>query len=490
MKFRHFISNVAVFVAALLCFSSCSNADPWIGVVDPQLHNDLQILVEWGYIEASITTFPVPWKGIGKQLEGLDTINLPATAAAAATRLRHALLLTNRHKNQSFVRFNLATKESRFKGFDSFYHNKAKVTLSHLEQGQQWAGRATVNYESNGKIHVDNSYMRYQFENWSLRAGAIDQWWGPAQSSSLILSNNARPIPAIAISRNNAITSDGSVLKYLGPWHFTAQLGQLENDRAIPNAKIWMTRFTSRPIEGLEIGLSWTAVWGGDGVGNGFDDFWEVLTFRPECADGSSDCDESLNTKKGNHLAGFDLKYTFNILQRPVSVYIQRIGEDAADYYNITDQANLFGLSSYVWGTKVYIEASNTNVGCGSSESTVKNCYYEHSDYQSGYRFHGRAIGSSFDSDAKMITLGLNKHFANGSVLDLSLRRLNLNEDQQMPSPVVNGMSEKLIQLTGFYQTSYKGWLIKLGGQLERSVVDTKGADFNLTLQTQVDYSF
>lgn len=479
-----------ILIAALFGHSSQINAEPWIGTVDPQLHNDLKTLVEWGYIESSVTTYPVPWKGIERQLAQLDVVNLPTTVAVAVRRLRHYLLLARRNQSQSFLRLEGASKESRFKGFDSQYQSKSKVTLSHLEHGQKWAGRLSVNYESNGKIHFDQSYLMYQFDNWSLRAGTIDQWWGPAQSSSLILSNNARPIPAISLSRNSATASDSRWLKYLGPWYFTAQLGQLENDRTISNAKIWMTRLTSKPIDGLEIGLSWSAMWGGDGLGNSFKDFWDVLFFKAECADGSITCDEALNTKKGNHLAGFDLKYTFNVWQRPISVYIQRIGEDAADYYNITDQANLFGVSSYFWGANVYLEASNTNVACGSSESTVKNCYYEHGDYKSGYRFHNRAIGSTFDSDAKMIAVGLNKHFASGNVLDLSLRYLNLNQDQQMPSPVVNGLSEKLTQLTGFYQTTYKGWLLKFGGQIERSEIDSEGADFNLAVHTRLDYVF
>lgn len=227
---------------------------------------------------------------------------------------------------------------------------------------------------------------------------------------------------------------------------------------------------------------------GGAGQGNGLGDLLDVLTFKAQCIDGASQCNDALHTKKGNHLAGFDLKYRFFLFEQPINVYAQRIGEDAVDNYKVTDQASLIGLSSYLGNTKTYIEYSDTNVACGNDQSTAKNCYYEHGIYQSGYRFHQRAIGSTFDSDAKMLTLGLNKHFIDGDVLEIVMRSIELNPDQQTPSPVVNGLSEKLIQLNGFYQTTLGNWRLKLGGQIEKTEIDRQDGKINSVFYTEIVY--
>jgi hypothetical protein len=63
----------------------------------------------------------------------------------------------------------------------------------------------------------------------------------------------------------------------------------------------------------------------------------------------------------------------------------------------------------------------------------MKKCFYKHETYQSGYCRYGRAIGSSFDSDAKMLTLGINKNFHNGALFGLVFNRLILNKDKGSP---------------------------------------------------------
>jgi len=464
-------------------------ASPWIGTVEPQLHHDLQTLSEWGYLDAATTTFPTPWKGVAEQLSLLNIAELAPSAAVAAQRLQHYLRLHQKQENRTTISLHGATQDSRFSSFDAEQGEKAQLNFTNELYWGRWAVQVSANHEPGGKNHFDQSFIAYQFGDWNLRAGTLDQWWGPAQSSSLILSNNARPIPALAISRSQATASHDSWLSLLGPWYFTAQLGQLESDRVIPDAKTWMTRFTFKPIKGLEIGASWSAMWGGQGQGNNLGDLLDVLTFRAPCANGADSCDDALGAKQGNHLAGFDVKYSFSLFERPVSLYVQRIGEDGADYYSISDQANLLGISSYFWGAKVYLESSDTNVACGNNNAGQKNCYYEHGEYQSGYRFHQRAIGSTFDSDASMLSLGGNKHFSNGDVLEVVLRQVELNEDRQDPSPVVLGNREKLVQLSAFYQTSFGDWQLKLGGQIERSEVDELVSQTNTMLYSQIKYS-
>jgi hypothetical protein len=55
----------------LLIWSIKGWCSPWIGTLEPQLHQYLQVLVEWGVLDASVSSYPVPWKGLASQLEKL-----------------------------------------------------------------------------------------------------------------------------------------------------------------------------------------------------------------------------------------------------------------------------------------------------------------------------------------------------------------------------------------------------------------------------------
>ncbi len=461
---------------------------PWIGTLEPQLHQDLQVLVEWRILDASVSSYPVPWKGIAEQLEKLQIQSLPSIPATSAQRLKHYLQAHKKQTGQSVISLYGATDNSRFIGLNGVQAEKVKLNITKEFYAGRWAGQVSANRERGGKNHFDQSFLAYQFGDWNLRVGSLNQWWGPAQSSSLIMSNNARPLPSISFSRSQATRSENKWLSYLGPWFLTAQIGQLESQRTVPDTKLWMTRFNFSPVSGLEVGLSWSAMWGGEGQANSVGDLFKVLTFQTECVNGETSCDDALESKSGNHIAGFDFKYSMLVFNRPFSIYGQRIGEDAIDYYRVTDNANLIGLSTYLWGNKVFVESSDTNFACSNAGNDEKNCFYEHCTYQSGYRRYGRSIGSSFDSDARMLTLGMNKSFHDGDLFELVVNRLTLNEDKESPSPVLNGLSEKVFRLSGFYQTNYGDWLVKLGASIEYAEVDNADAETDSLIFAEIKY--
>ena len=56
--------------------------------------------------------------------------------------------------------------------------------------------------------------------------GAMDRWWGPGWDGSLILSNNARPMPSLTIERNYSDASRWPVLRLFGPWRASIAFGQ------------------------------------------------------------------------------------------------------------------------------------------------------------------------------------------------------------------------------------------------------------------------
>ena len=212
-----------------------------------------------------------------------------------------------------------------------------------------------------------------------------------------------------------------------------------------------------------------------------------MITFKGICGAADGDCSESGLTKRGNHIAGFDISYSTQLFDRPVTFYAQRIGEDAVDYYRITDNANLFGVSTYIENAKIFLETSDTNVNCDGNFTGNLNCYYESGEYPDGYRLYDRAIGSTFDSDAKQITLGANYRFESGAIAEVYLRSAELNKDGVRPSPVLTeGASEDVVELSGFYQKPYGDWLLKAGGTVaNRDLPSESTTDALLYLKAQ-----
>ncbi len=124
----------------------------------------------------------------------------------------------------------------------------------------------------------DGSYIAYRLGNWIFRAGAIEQFWGPGVDNSLIMSGNAKPLPAMSVTREQSTAFETPWLSWLGQWGFTAQMAQLESTRVIPDALLWSTRVNFRPLQQLEIALSWSAQWAGDGQPSSAGDFIDMVT--------------------------------------------------------------------------------------------------------------------------------------------------------------------------------------------------------------------
>lgn len=455
-------------------------ASPWIGTVDPQLHQDLVTLTEFRVLNSVVNTYPVPWSGIASQLRDVEQDNLPTHAKLALQRLRHYLAIQHRQRSATFVELYGASEEARFTAFNGEQRESARASVIQQYQQRHFSAQISLNYETGGDVNFDQSFIAYQLAGWNLSVGALDQWWGPATSTSLILTDNARPVPSVGISRATTAPSESKWLHWIGPWYFTAQLGQMESSRSVPDTRLWRTRFTFQPIEGLELGAAWTAMWGGEGRPSSFSDFIDVLTFQNICANGASTCDPALNTKQGNHIAGFDLKYNFLIYGTPISLYAQRVGEDSIDTYRVTDNANLFGVSAHIFNARWYFEGSDTNVACGNDGSSVKDCYYESGQYPDGYRRYDRALGSTFDSDARQFAVGVQFSPSVSSTAQIQLSRLSLNPDGTRPSPVLReSAQEKLWYLNGHYQDSWRDWQVKVGlnvalREFERDELDDK----------------
>ena len=389
------------------------HAAPQAQAGDIVLRHDIQVLADFGAIRGPVTTWPLSWDAILLELENVDAndVVLPNAVIPTFRRVLARARTESRRGQHSFSgTLALAEKPAQIRGFQNTPREGAEIGA-----GYSWFSKrlsidvnaSVVDSPADGEeFRVDGSQIALDLGNWSVAASTMDRWWGPAWDGSLILSNNARPIPSIAVGRTLTTPFETKWLSWLGPWDLNAIWGQLEEDRAIPNAKFFGMRINFRPLKSLEIGLSRSAQWCGDGRPCGLDTFWDLFRGKDNVGDDGT----TPENEPGNQMAGFDARWTTLLFRSPVSFYGQMIGEDEAGGFPSRYLAQ-FGVenigitrkfTTYRW----FAEVSGTS--CDVVKSTVRyNCAYRNGIYKSGYTYEGRIIGHGLDNDALVYSAGL-----------------------------------------------------------------------------------
>ena len=474
-------------VGSLALFSGFLHADVWLAASNKMAKNDLQFLSSRNIITAPITTFPVAWSTILPELESAK-IRTRGEKRAVERLLREYKLSNRMHVSGRLGSDGYALPIAADRqGDDSSLSLSANYSFANI--------KAKVNADIvNGDF--SGSYLAIEQSGWLFYASQQEQFWGPGNDSSLIYSDLAESIPSVGIQRAQATKSELPILNWLGPWSFKAQMAQLESNRTVSDTKFWSTRFNFKPINALEIGLSHVALWGGEGFGNGLNDFFDVISGKDLCIDGSNNCDSALKSKFGNQLAGVDINLQLNFLGLHSNLYAQTIGEDGVtDGLLPADKVTMYGMSSNVvtnFGLlKVFIETTDSNLSCGTNKN-IKNCFYEHNDYQSGYRYKNIPIGSQYDNDSTSYVLGIT--ITNGShFIESKVKRLSLNEDSSDISNATGAGGHYLVaektDLTLFEYSHQYDWSdtqrinLELQSKLKGSLPDNDDHIVNISYQ-------
>jgi len=401
-----------ILPAFALLWSFQTEAGPIIAPGDLALRHDLQRLADHGIISGPVTTWPLAWGPIAADIIALDREQaLPADVSQSLYRVRaHINRETQIERLQFNAHVSIAEKPSRMR---SFYDTPRES--GEIGGGFDWTGDRlsiqlngqAVDSPADGKDYrADGSSLAVILGNFSISANTLNRWWGPGWDGSLILSNNARPLPALSLDRNFTDAFDSKWLHWLGPWDFAVHFGRFESDRHVPNARFFGMRFNFKPIPSLEIGLSRTAQWCGDGRPCGFDTFIDLLLGKDNVGDDGID----LTNEPGNQLAGIDIRWAATVFNKPIAVYGQFIGEDEAGGFpsRYLGQLGLetSGMLGTRWSYRWFGEFAGTS--CDFYKSTeIFNCAYNHGIYETGYRYRGRVVGHAYDNDARIISTGL-----------------------------------------------------------------------------------
>ena len=411
---------------------SVVQASPFIEADNRWLRADIQWLADRGVIKAPVTQWPIMWASISSSLNSTDLLDLEDDLQLPFQRVHKAFLRASGETLKASFDLSVANENALFREFGDSSREQGEVSTTVDWLGEDVAIKVKVTAVNDSfdeqDVRLDGSYFGFIWGNWALSAGAVDRWWGPGWKSSLILSNNARPIPAFSLQRNTSTPFESEWLQWIGPWTLETFMGQLESERHISDALLWGARFTFKPTQNLEIGLSRTAVWAGEGRPNNLKTFYNLLI-------GNDNIGNDLNRDEepGNQQAGGDIRYSLEGFEIPVIAYLQYIGEDKLKNLFPSKATTQYGLetqpSMVEWGSyKFFIEYANTSTS-GFQSIRTDNTIYEHSLYQSGYRYRGRVLGASWDNDSEVVTFGFQASNYADQELSVNYSYMDLNRD-------------------------------------------------------------
>ncbi|MCK7458129.1 capsule assembly Wzi family protein [Idiomarina aminovorans] len=203
MSVISFFRNTIIVGGLSLMSAPSAISSVWIESTNVELRNSLIVLAESGLIKAPIQQFPITWKSLLPELDALELKELTATQQLALRHVRHQL---SQAQSGPQTRWYIGATDSEqvVQDYGDATYEEGKISLSRTMHGTNWAAKVQVNYrqdpfEGEPNKTLDGSYLAYNLNDWSFSLDSLPLRWGPAEHSSLLFSNNARPMPKIRI---------------------------------------------------------------------------------------------------------------------------------------------------------------------------------------------------------------------------------------------------------------------------------------------------
>jgi hypothetical protein len=440
----------------------------WFESGDTVLRNDLTLLNDAEVIRLPISQWPIPRAAVRYALEnGKEHFATNAAVLAALARVHARLdaVAPSRNRGIAFESSLIGGDPGLLRDFDTVGRENGELSgraaYSSGENVEISLNASIVaNPDDGDEIRLDGSNATVQLGNWLLSANTLDRWWGPAHESSLILSNNARPMPTVLVDRAAAMPFKSRWLSWIGPWRFSFGLSQMENERLDVDAPLFMAmRLVVMPFKDIEIGFSRTAQFCGEGRPCDFKTWKDMLV-----GNDNPGFDTTLESEPGNQMGGFDLRWNSPIGNWPYAIYSQFIGEDESGYTPAKFLAQ-FGIEAWkplASGGLVqgFVEYADTSCSAVSGKGPYYDCAYTQTLFDvEGYRYHGRVVGHTTDQDSRSGAIGATYTAVDGSLWTATLRAASLNHDGG-PDP-----TDTLTPFPADYGALEFGWRGKWLGQ-------------------------
>ena len=429
-KDRQMFSRKSLLMAILATSSSSIFAQGLV-LNDQNLRTDLNWLNQQGVIQISTSTWPLS----GDEIErALSQANISNTTQEKVINSVRAALKADNHPVKVGL-FAETDQKNIPQAFGDKQKSQYQAALEFNAGGENWDAKIRVNAEKdplidNGHdVNVEGSYLAGKLWNQWVVAGQIPTWWGPGHDGSLIRGDASRPVYGVTMQRAEQNAFETKWLSWIGPWQYQVFAGQLDDYKAIPDAKLLGLRVTAQPLPYLELGASRTLQWGGKGRSESWDSLWNAIKANDNVYDGDDD--------RSNQIAGFDGRLNLQqLVNIPIGIYGQYVGEDEAGklpskkmYLAGMDYSSIYKNMPY----QLYLEWADTR-----TNGDVKGISYNHYIYTDGYYQHGYPLAHAMGGDGQMVSVGgdirvdiMNR--ISGRVLFAKVNQSNLDINQAFP---------------------------------------------------------
>jgi hypothetical protein len=392
-----------------------------------QARHYLALLVDHAGLQLTLTHWPLPWRSVEQAL-----LDLPETLPVSEVGLQEARLAVLREirRHQQFANVTLQLR-GRAEGLIGFGENYTPGSSVQAASGEiRWvggsmslAGRLGARFErtsnslstapsgiGTGKLYQlrpEGTSAILNWNGWNLQSFSQRQWWGPGWQSSLINGSNNLAWDGVGLQRSNVAASSSPWLAWLGPWNLDIFTAQARDPRVIDNQPKGFLysgmRLTMRPRQWLEIGLSRSLQFGGQGRPSGAKDFAYAFFGQKVNQDPGDPPDGS------NQIAGYDARVRCPKNWGQCAFYTQWMGEDAAGRVPLPYKfMSLWGLENTVGNGqfRIFAEYTDTNAPSLPWETGPRFAGLTNGVYSQGYTNGGRWVGSSQGGGSQLFTLG------------------------------------------------------------------------------------
>ena len=470
MKLSHIAASCSLVFAANVF------AEPWIGTDDPFLRAAIEQLVSEGAIKRPVNSYPLMWQGIAQDLSMINRNKLSDDGIFALRKVQHALKAA-KSGSYSSVKVSGNSEPSNLQSFGERNKHKGNIQGTSVLMGDRVTAKVSIGYSkdatSQKELNYDGSYLAVLYGNWSVSVEQINKWFGPSNDNALLLSNNADPMPGLRLSRLNSDYYGPSFLSFIGPWNFSAFVGQdkyLKNDDK--DTLFWAMRFSSTPITGLEVGVNQTAQFDSPDTDHGFGALSDVILTKNKL--------DNNGVNEYNQLTSIDVKYSTRLFNQSIALYGEYAGTNELSFLP-EDTMYTLGAEHFFGGqdflVKSYIEYSDTISNCRYI-ATLSHCQYQPPYYEQGYAHLGENIAASIGQNVKGVSLSSSYQTTNGYAGFVKLRHMDFEK-----------LDTKRLQLEVGYQQGLFDGLLKLKATTWRNKF-ANDSDTEFALSGSWEYRF
>jgi len=261
-------------VLLVLTGVASAQASPWLEADDPFLRSDVQFLADRGLLVMPTNAFPIRWRLLANALSVIDVSRLSPAEALAYRHVQYRLDSDRLGRGSSHLRMSGASHaDAGRQGFGWHPRTEYGIQASHEVLTEHYAIRLAAGYQQaddhDDRWDYQGSYLALGSGDLNLVVGWLDRWWGPGWQTALSLSEQAAPLPAVAV---NYLAPDVPLLGSLWGESLVAK-----QDNAADNDLLWANRLVARPNSLVQLGLSYQN-WFGGGDGSQLSQFADAVT--------------------------------------------------------------------------------------------------------------------------------------------------------------------------------------------------------------------